>query len=485
MAGLGCGTMYLYSGYAPQVAQRLNLSATQTSLLGMIGNMGMAFSGPFAGSLVDRRGLTVPFGMGAAFIFVGFYIIKSIFENAAVALATAASAAAATIEEQASADASKGPILLSPSYTNTAFFLLALAQVLVGTGSTYTFSSLVKCAAVNFPESRGTATSVPMAAFGLSAFFLSWVATSIKPGDTQTLLQILTTAPLVLFVVTIPFVRILRRSNDVLGASSSIQMTSLDSTNTPETTHARSLSVPQVKSRRSSLSTSSYENLTWTQLIRQWAFWHHFLVLGLLGGIGQMYIYSCGYCVRALALASHLDLTVQSQVQSYQVGAISVASFAGRLSSGLISDYIRLKLNKDRAHLLLAAGLLCVFAQALGLKVQSPDNLWALSAMTGLFYGICYGSYPTIVGDTFGMRNFSQNWGLLSLAPLPVSYCLNMIFGMVYDSHSTRDTDTGQRSCSLGNQCYRGSFSVTMIASMVLAFGLVPAMLYKKAKHVQ
>lgn len=48
--------MYLYSAYAPQLAIKLSLSVTNTSLLGMIGNLGVALTGPLAGSVVDKHG---------------------------------------------------------------------------------------------------------------------------------------------------------------------------------------------------------------------------------------------------------------------------------------------------------------------------------------------------------------------------------------------------------------------------------------------
>lgn len=456
--------MYLYSGYAPQVSSRLGLSATTTSLIGMVGNMGMAFSGPFAGALVDRRGLRLPYAIGATLIFFGFHLIESIFKSAAFEKVK----------------------MHQNDFRQQEFLLLALAQCMVGIGSTYVFSSLIKCAAVNFPDSRGAATSVPMAAFGLSAFVLSSVSSFISPGDTETLLNVLKLTPGILFLISFPFIRILRSSHLKHPAGhlsdGAIQLASLDSTVAPapspyqqERDHR-----PHCHSRTESSVSNHDQALDWTQLVRRWNFWHHFMILGLLGGIGQMYIYSCGYCVRALALASQLDLSVQTQVQSHQVRAISIASFTGRLCSGVVSDYVRSRLKKDRAYLLMVAAILCVCAQCLGLKVTEADNLWFLSATTGLFYGICYGSYPTIVGDIFGMENFSKNWGMLSLAPLPVSYCLNMIFGSVYDNHSTTDGETGQVTCKQGNLCYKGSFSVTMIASVALALGLVPAVLYRK-----
>jgi hypothetical protein len=66
----------------------------------------------------------------------------------------------------------------------------------------------VAIAATNFPENRGTATAFPLAAFGLSAFFFSSLASLLFHGDTTQLLLLLALGTSLIVVVFSVFIRI-------------------------------------------------------------------------------------------------------------------------------------------------------------------------------------------------------------------------------------------------------------------------------------
>lgn len=63
-------------------------------------------------------------------------------------------------------------------------------------------------AALNYPESRGTATAFPLAAFGLSALFFAAIA-QILPGGTYNFLILLATGTVVLPLISFPFIRVI------------------------------------------------------------------------------------------------------------------------------------------------------------------------------------------------------------------------------------------------------------------------------------
>src|SRR3979411_2656748 len=67
---------------------------------------------------------------------------------------------------------------------NQGRFVISSGLVVLGTDDAPT-------AATNFPENRGTATAFPLAAFGLSAFFFSSLASLLFHGDTTQLLLLL------------------------------------------------------------------------------------------------------------------------------------------------------------------------------------------------------------------------------------------------------------------------------------------------------
>lgn len=414
--------MYLYSAYAPQLAAQLSLNATSTSFIGMVGNLGMAMTGPLAGVVVDKKGPKFPVLIGAIATFVGYSIIKKCYQDKIDTVG-----------------------------------ILAAALLLVGAGSTFTFSAVVKCAALNFPNARGFATSVPMAAFGLSAFFLSTIASIYMSGDTFKFLQLLSFLPSTLFLVSLYFIRF----PHVAQTTENIELEPVtDVDHDIGTKHKQ-------------------EDIHGSQLLRNRLFWSHFLVMGVLAGIGQMYIYSCGYVVRALL--GNADAVAVQRTQSVQVGLISLSSFGGRLLSGSLSDYLSHKIRYQRTWLLVGAGGISLLAQIAGLTIQDASQLWIISMATGIAYGICYGSYPTIVGDSFGMKHFSQNWGLLALSPVSASYMFNMLFGYYYDINSTTDTD-GHQTCTLGRACYSSAFKITILGALFVIFMALESILINRKR---
>ena len=68
--------------------------------------------------------------------------------------------------------------------------------------------------------------------------------------------------------------------------------------------------------------------------------------------MGQMYIYSVGYMVKALvtkALPAEMNVNIIiQQDQQFQVGLISIANFIGRIVSGISGDIITQSFHKPR-----------------------------------------------------------------------------------------------------------------------------------------
>ncbi|KAK6525758.1 hypothetical protein TWF281_010803 [Arthrobotrys megalospora] len=174
---LSCGTNYVYSAYAPQLARELHLSTTESNIIGTAGNFGMYLSGIPAGMLVDRKGPRLAILIGAFSLFAGYYPIYRVF------------------------DAS----------VNIGVGWLAIFSAFTGIGSCFAFSASIKVAALNFPKSRGTATALPLAAFGLSAFFFSTLSSWLFPGNTSSFLLLLSTATASIVFAAFFFIRVVPR----------------------------------------------------------------------------------------------------------------------------------------------------------------------------------------------------------------------------------------------------------------------------------
>lgn len=388
--------------------------------------MGIAMSGPLAGVIVDKKGYSVSLITGAVAIVVGYSLLKWQYD----------------------APHSNLP-------------LLCFELFFIGCGSTFISSLCLKCCAVTFPTIRGVATSLPLALYGLSAMFYSMVASIFYPGDTLGLLSFLILSLLAIFSVCCPsvmrcdYVRITRRR----AHPDTVELTTFGPPEpVPEPLQVHGL---HLVSEISGLS-----------LLRTPRFWLLFVTTGILASLGQMYIYSVGYMVKALVTSSYslphdgqesvqsIDILVQKQ-QQLQVSLLSVTNCVGRLAAGIMGDLINQSFRKPRGWLLFLPCGGLILTQVLALTIKLYESLGLASMLTGFFYGYTFCILPIIVGDVFGMDNFTQNWGLMGLAPVVPGVYFTNLFGKVYDAKSTVN-ETGYSSCSLGNGCYDLVFKLTL-----------------------
>lgn len=455
--GLICGTLYLYSSYSPQFADRLSYTVTDSSTIALVGTIGVAVAGPLAGAVVDKKGYSVALCIGGLSIVSGYLGMKKQFDHQYSSLRVSSS-----------------------------------LVFLIGIGSTFINSACLKCCAVSFPSIRGVATSLPLALYGLSALFYSVIASIFFPGDTSSFLGFLAYSAIVILAVCAPSIMIcdrehkLRRTTHNIHPTNSIELNTLrplmsmpaspQTSRPPRPIHARS---PSYLYQESSHSISGIE------LVKSYEFWLIFIVTGTLASLGQMYIYSVGYMVKALISykvnlgnihtlqfsVPEIDVLIQKD-QQLQVGLLSIANCIGRIASGILGDIVAQSFHKPRSRLLFVPCIGLMVCQVLGGRISEYPTLFINSLMTGFFYGFTFCNIPIIVGDIFGMDNFSSNWGIVGLAPILPSFYFTGLFGKIYDSNSLLllgpllgvegEVPRKDFVCLLGNQCYNSIFSITL-----------------------
>lgn len=430
--GLVCGTLYLYSSYSPQLAQRLNYLATDSSLIALCGSLGVAVTGPVAGVVVDRKGYSVSLFIGGTSICLAYYGLKQQYSQALSSL-----------------------------------WYLCFLLFSVGLGSTFINSACLKCCAVLFPNIRGVATSLPLALYGLSAMFYSVVASVYYPGDTSGFLGFLILSVGVITVICSPQLmlcdfRDLLPKRHKASNSEIIQLTTI----------GQKIDSEPIKYHGLHHNTE----LSGVELLRNPRFWLLFIATGAFASLGQMYIYTVGYMVKALVtntFTTPVDPTAEyvpmevviQQEQQVQVGLLSVANCVGRLLAGILGDIISQSFRKPRGWLLFIPGIGLVATQIMGLSITDPHHLEWASMLQGFFYGFTFCIMPIIVGDVFGMENFSGNWGLVGMSPIIPSFFFTNHFGKVYDRHTVM-SELGVTVCSLGNGCYRQVYKLTLGVSV-------------------
>lgn len=451
--GLICGTLYLYSSYSPQLAAQLNYSVTDASSIALMGTLGVAVLGPVAGVVVDQKGYTVSMIMGGVCIMTGYLGLKRQFDI---------------------------------QYSNLSLSCILL--FLVGSGSTFINSACLKCCAISFPSIRGVATSLPLALYGLSALFYSVIASVFYPGMTSAFLGFLAYSSIGIFCICTPSIMLCdfehNKKKKIVHArstSGSFELANLSGTTTPIHSRNSSTNSPAISHNSDSLNHKPKDSqLSGFKLIYSYKFWLIFVITGSLASLGQMYIYSVGYMVKAL-LSKSMDLEpmdplfgaeeeIEAMIQrdqQLQVGLLSVANCIGRIASGVAGDIITQSFQKKRSWLLFIPSLGLLSTQIMGLKVAHYNSLSMVSLLTGFFYGFTFCIMPIIVGDIFGMDNFSSNWGVVGLAPIGPSFYFTGLFGRIYDSNSEKIKGTEITSCQLGKGCYDSIFMITLVIAFL------------------
>jgi MFS family permease len=190
-------SQYAYSAWAPQYAERLKLSATQSNLIvshlpssviraateqhqGSAGNIGMYASGIPFGILIDTKGPRWAILIGAVSLACGYFPLYSAYQ--------------------------KGP-------ESTSFGALCLYGFLAGMGGCSAFAGSIKVSATNWPHHRGTATAFPLSALGLSAFVFTLIGSFAFPNDTGDYLLMLAVGTFSMVFVGSFFMRLLPPSS--------------------------------------------------------------------------------------------------------------------------------------------------------------------------------------------------------------------------------------------------------------------------------
>ncbi|CAG9938509.1 unnamed protein product [Clonostachys rosea f. rosea IK726] len=492
LVALACGTNYVYSAWAPQFAQRLKFSVTQSNLIGLFGNLGMYTLGIPVGMFVDHKGPRPAILAGAVLLGVGYFPFHIAYDRGSAHVS-----------------------------------LLCFFSYLTGLGGCMACSAVVKISALNWPNHRGTATAFPLAAFGLSAFFFSSLGSLLFPGNPSDFLLLLAVGTSSMTFIGFFFAKIIPNpssspsSSDAAYASlNSVdpeshphgdddeplqhlhprELRPLPEPGTPRRTSAaiNSHSSSQISSpgypshsidldddqARLSVDAShtdcliptsdmlesgqSHVDIRGLNLIKDPTFWLFFTIMSILAGVGIMTINNIGNDSKALW--ERYDPTVTQHflvaAQQMHVSVLSVCSFVGRLSSGVGSDWLAKSYGASRVWCLVIATVIFLAAQLCALSIENPRLLLSVSTLSGLGYGFLFGVFPSIVAEQFGIHGMSQNWGFLTMAPTITSNVFNLFYGHIYDQQVTVKDD-GERVCMHGLGCYKDAYWLTLAACAV------------------
>lgn len=443
MVALCSGTNYVYSVYGPQLGRRLQLSFANQNLVGLSGNYGVCLSAPFLGRLADTKGLRPCFTLAFILLLTGYFGIKAVYDSA-----------------EGSTEPAGYPTL----------FALVVFELFSGVGSEAGFCAAQNAVMKSFPDKiRTTVIGMLVSGFGLSASLFSTIAHTAFPGNTSGFLFTLGLGAPIPAVLGWFFIRICPYPERPTRSTSENE----DREEPDETT--------QLLAKDTPVQLSGIDSLA---MIRTVEFWILFWIMSLLAGSGIMWINNVGLMARALMPQSDTSSDDLEYVkwQTLHVTSFSIASCAGRIIIGLIADFVKHR-GTRRIQCLSAIAVAFLLSHLAGVLVQDNQQLQYAVLFTGLSYGTVFGITPTIVVEWFGLAHVSANCGLITLSVLPMGNVFSMMFGRIFDVHST-PTDRGMR-CLEGSRCYAASLYVTALAALcALILSRVAVRLDKKYKMV-
>lgn len=443
MVALCCGTNYVYSVYGPQLGRRLQLSFSNQNLVGLSGNYGVCLSAPFLGRLIDTKGLRPCFTLAFILLLTGYFGIRAVYDSA------------------------EGNTEPAGSLT---LFTLVVFELFSGIGSEAGYSAAQNAVMKSFPDKiRTTVVGTLVSGFGLSASLFSAIAHTIFPGNISNFLFTLGLVTPIPAVLAWFFIRICPYPEHPTRPISENE----NREEPDETTQLLAKNIP-----------GQFSGIDSMAMIRTVDFWILFWTTSLLAGSGIMWINNVGLIARALMAQSDTgsDDLEYAKWQTVHVASFSIASCAGRIIIGLIADFAKHRgMRRVQCISVIAAAFLLSHLAAV--FVQSNQQLQYAVSFVGLSYGTLFGVTPIIVVEWFGLAHVSTNCGLITLSVLPMGNVFSMMFGRIFDIHSTQ-TDQGVL-CLEGSRCYAASFYVTALAALcALILSRVAVKLDKKYKMV-
>ncbi|CCH59397.1 hypothetical protein TBLA_0B05700 [Henningerozyma blattae CBS 6284] len=475
---LGAGSLYMYSLYAPQLIEKCHIPSSEASNLAFYLSFGSSLLGCVAGQIVDRSP-NLSCLIGAICIGSAYYILQVIY-----------------YKEKASSS------------------LIAFALSLLGYGAVSGYYAALKCCNVNFANNRGTAVAFPVSMYALSGMLFAAICTTFFKDDLKIMFRFMGIICPFLLILGFLFMKLEPVPFDVRPTISPIR-----TSNAAQNSHLRASSASTL-----GVSSNNYEDINSATLLRgskkneedgnenaveqtidgnfglnfedqnsksileglkSYEFIGFFIVLNILQGMGQMYIYSVGTITQTqFAVLEESDVILISDkikhVQSVQVSMISLLSFFGRLTAGPLSD-IFVKLFNSQRMWNVVISCIIMFVACLKLIYEDPKQLQAAShdmnsfihllsfhlsftsSLFGYAFGMMFGTFPVIIADSFGTKNYSMFWALITMGGLlTVRLYTSMLSKNISSNTLLNDT-----VCKKGELCYDSTFWYMSISALI------------------
>ena len=494
-----------YSVYAPLFQRRLHYTQLRVNAISITAELAMYLPVPIFGYLCDRYGPGIP-SLLSAFLFGSGYILAAF------------------------AYKSGPPASGLPGEDGWPFWVMVLAYVGIGSGTSCMYLSAVTTCAKNFGRGKhkGLALALPIAAFGLSGMWISQVGSRLlyerrqdgAKGDVDVFrfflflaCTLLATGILGTFIL-----RIVDEDGMIDKAVEELEQSGLleDSAFFRHESHEHGYGAiddsASDSGSRKAHTDEERRKKTWllneeTRLfLSDRTMW---LLAGgffLVTGPGEAFINNLGTIIGTLYPPSMPVDEIPTSAATH-VSIVAIMSTIARILTGTLSDIfapthiphqhrrgpnslvssmaslpgadgpesIKKRFEISRITFLLFFSLLMSIGQvvlASGVIQGHGERFWVVSAAVGAGYGAVFSLTPIIVSVVWGVENFGTNWACVATVPAAGATIWGLLYSAVYQG-ATQSPDktipTVAENLCYGWECYAPTFWAMAVSVWIAA----------------
>ncbi|KAF4415267.1 transporter MCH1 [Fusarium acutatum] len=495
---LACGSIVVFSLYAPLLQSRLHYTQFQVNAVAIAGSVALYLPISLIGYICDRVGLK-PLALGGGILFGSGYGI------------------AAGVYRKLDLEYRSHPGYRVNGDWSVPFLMFAFVCIGIATCALY-MASVSSCAK-NFGKGRyrGLALATPITCFGLSPMWLSQAGTRLftetrpdgSKGDLDVFrffafLAILTFSMGMLGTFTL---RVVDEDELIDEAIEELEQSGLLDGSSLLGRSERSYGATGDEAEGSALLDPSKDDAKWKKnwvlnaetrsFLSDRTMWPFALAFLLIVGPGEAFINNLGTIIGTLTPPEMEGLSHRTSAATH-VSIFGVTNTASRIFIGTLTDLLapypqtqhvqapharsavsnRFSISRVAFMAffatLLSIGLLIL---ASGLVQNHAERFWLVSGLVGAGYGAIFSLTPLIVTIIWGVENFATNFGIIGMLPAAGSTFWGLVYSATYQNGANNSKSApgseehGDLFC-YGEQCYAPTYWAETVTVWV-AVGLL------------
>ena len=406
-------------------------------------------------------------------------------------------------------------------------WVMVLAFVIIGCGTTCMYLSAVTTCAKNFGKGkyRGLALASPIAAFGLSGMWQSQLGEKVlyerrldgKRGDVDVFKYFIFLSVILLAVGMVGtfFLKIVDEEELIDEAVSELERSGLlqdddffrranwdqnygamEDLSSDEAAELQRVADAKAQIEESRKKTWLLNEET-RRFLKDRTMWWLAAGFFFVSGPGEAFLTNLGTIIGTLYPPTSNPSILPTSAATH-VSIVAFTSTLARIAFGLLTDFLapptlghhyqsasnslsslppKKRFSVSRIVFLLFSAVLLILGQivlASGFVQNHGERFWIVSTLIGSGYGALFSLTPLIITVIWGVENFGTNWGIVAMVPAAGATVWGIIYSTVYQwgaENSAVSHDGVDELLCYGKQCYETTFWA-MAVSVSIGCGL-------------